>query len=135
MMALLSVGPRLSPRITKLQERLDGGARQRDRITVDAALARVRPQRLAGEVRQPSELGFAVKLQQKRLLVGKHVLAECGTERGEPLDNLGEPLLGGGVEPGAGAAEIRVVALQHAFLLGVELEAVDLADEVIDAAE
>ena len=55
--------------------------------------------------------------QHVSLLVGEHVLAERRAEAGKPVADLLQPLLGGGIEPGAGAAEERVVALQHARLL------------------
>ena len=46
-----------------------------------------------------------------------------------------EALLRRIVEAGAGAAEAGVIALQHALLLGIEAELVDVAHQRIDAAE
>ena len=73
--------------------------------------------RRAREVRQAGEVVLAER-HHVGLLVGEHVLAERGAERREPIPDLLQPLLRGRIEPGARAAEQRVVALQHARLLG-----------------
>ena len=119
----------------ELQERLDAGARQRDHVAVELALLRFGFHRLAHEVGQAGELGFAVDGEREGLLVGEHVLAERGAQGGKALGDFGKPLLRGVVEAGAGAAEAGVVALQHALLLGIEAERVDAAHQRIDAAE
>ena len=101
------------------QERLDAGACQGDRVFARVAallsgLLRRRPLRGA----QAGEVVLGFQHQGIRLLVGEHVLAERGAERGEPLPDLGDAPLAGGVEAGSGAAEGHLVALQHARLLG-----------------
>ena len=60
---------------------------------------------------------------------------KAGAERGEPLGDLRETRFGGGIKARAGAAESRVIALEHARLLGAELELVTLAPECVDARE
>jgi DNA helicase-2/ATP-dependent DNA helicase PcrA len=46
-------------------------------------------------------------------------LAEGGAERGKPFGDLRQPLLGGGVEAGAGARILQIIALQYPPLLGL----------------
>jgi hypothetical protein len=53
----------------------------------------------------------------------------------QPLSDLGEPRLAGGVEPGTGAQEIPVVALEHARLLGIEAERRPTLPQRCDARE
>src|SRR3954447_23302640 len=77
--------------------------------------------RVAGEVRQAGEIVFAER-QHIRLLVGEHILAEAGAKACEPVPDLLQPLLGGSIEPRAGTAEERMIALQHPRLLGGEPE-------------
>ena len=96
---------------------------------------RFRAHRLAHELGQAGQVGFAVKPQRKGLLVGEHVLAERGAELGEPLDDLGEAFFGFTVESGAGAAEARIIALGDALLFGIEPERVGLPHHRVDAAE
>ena len=91
-------------------------------LALEAALLGVAARRRAREIRQPGEIVLAER-HHIGLLVGEHVLAERRAEAREPLGDLLQPLLGGAVEPGAGTAEHRVVALQHARLLGRQAEA------------
>ncbi len=119
----------------ELQERLDAGARQRDHVAVELALLRFRLHRLAHEVGQAGKLGFTRDGQREGLLVGEHVLAEGGAQGGKAFGDFGHALLRRTVEAGAGAAETGVVALQHALLLGIEAELVDVAHQRVDAAE
>ncbi len=81
------------------------------------------------------KLGFIVQRQRESLLVGEHVLAECRAEFRQPLDDLGEARLCGGVERGAGSAKRGVVALEHPLLLGGKPKRVALAHQRIDAVE
>ena len=67
--------------VGELQERLDAGPRQCDRIAVEAALLRVGFHRLAHEIGQAGELRFAFERKREGLFVGQHVLAERGAER------------------------------------------------------
>ena len=69
------------------------------------------------------------------MLIGKDILAERGAERRRALHDLDKTRSRRGIERGAGTAESRVVALQHALLLGVEVEPVGRAHEHVDAAE
>ena len=84
---------------------------------------------------QAGEVVLGFEHQGIGLLVGEHVLAECGAERRQPLADRGEPLLVRGVEAGAGAAEGHVVALQHARLLGREAELAAALPQRLDAGE
>ena len=68
------------------------------------------------------EVVFGFEQEGIGLLVGEHILAERGTQRGEPLPDLGHALLGGGRKAGAGTAEGHLVALQNARLLAREPE-------------
>ncbi len=104
-------------------------------MAAELALLRFGFHRLAHEVGQAGELGFALDREREGLLVGEHVLAERGAQSGEALGDFGKPLLRRIVEAGAGAAEAGVVALQHALLFGIEAERVDAAHQRIDAAE
>ncbi len=73
--------------------------------------------------------------QREALLVGEHVLAERRAEIRQPLDDLRQVFFRCAVERGAGAAKGRVVALQHAFLLGGKAECIALLHQGIDAVE
>ena len=112
--------------LRELQERFDAGARQRDNAAVETALLRFGLHRLAHEIGQAGKLGFAFEREGESLLVGQHVLAEVGAQRREAFDDFGKALLRRAVEGGAGAAKGGVIALQHALLLGVEAERIDL---------
>ncbi len=104
----------------ELQERLDAGAAERDRIlALQAALLRGPARGGAGEIRQSGEIVLA-KRHHVGLFVRQHVLAEGRAETGEAIPDLLQPLLGGRIKSRARAAEQRVVALQHARLLGGE---------------
>ncbi len=104
-------------------------------MAVPPSFLRIGLHRLTHEIGQPGKFGVALQGERERLFVGKHVLAERGGERRDALDDLGEALLGGTVEAGAGAAEADVIALEHALLLGAEPKGVGLLCERIDAAE
>jgi hypothetical protein len=121
--------------LRELQERLDAGTKERHRITVEAAFLRVGFHRLAHEFRHTGKLRLAVDRQREGLLVGKHILAECGPEFGQAFDDLGQPFLRCAVERGAGAAEGGMVALQHARLLGGEVKLVRLPHDLVEAAK
>ena len=118
-----------------MQERLDRGARQRHRVTVAAALGRVRLQGLADGSGQSGELGFAFEPQHERLLVGKDVLAEGSAKRRQPLHDFAKPPLGRIVERRAGAAIARVITLDHPRLFGVQAGTAGRAPHGVDAPE
>jgi hypothetical protein len=63
------------------------------------------------------------------------MLAELGAQRREPLGDGGEPRLLFAIEARAGAAEVGVVALQHARLLGGEAGLVSLLPQGVDPAD
>ena len=106
----------------ELQERFDAGAAERHRVLAfqPALLGGAARGRL-GEVRQAGEIALAER-HHVGLLVGEHVLPEGRAEARQPLADLLEPLFRRRVEPRAGPAEHRVVALQHARLLGRQAE-------------
>src|SRR4051812_17751338 len=93
---------------------------------VPALLCRF-PRRRAQEIRQASQVLLALQHERVGLLVGEHVLAECGAEPGEPLDDRSESLLAAAVESGAGALKTNVVAVENTPLLGIEPERIKLA--------
>ena len=132
MVALLSLALLLSPRAVKalytfsrrsrragaLQERLDGGARQRhDRLAGHAALLGGGAGGCDKGLRQAVAIGLA-QFHEPFLLVAEQMVAEGSPEMGQPLVDLGHPLLGRLVEPGAGAMEAGISPLQQAHLLG-----------------
>ena len=107
MVALLSLALPLSPRAVKalkslfaqvaaggaLQERLDRGARQRhDRLAGHAALFGRSPGGGDKAVRQARAVVLA-ELHEPLLLVAEQMVAEAGAEMGQPLVDLGHPLL------------------------------------------
>jgi len=99
------------------------------------ALLGRRTRRRAHEIRKTGEVIFAVEQQRIALLVRQYVLAEGGAERGEPRIDIHKPRLRRRVERGAGAAELYVIALEHAPLLGRKRKPVAHLVETIDAAE
>ena len=77
-----------------LQERLDRGARQRhDRLAGEPALFRRGPGGGDKAVGEPGAVVLA-ELHEPVLLVAEQMMAEAGAEMGEPLVDLGHPLLG-----------------------------------------
>ena len=119
----------------ELQERLDAGALQGDDVLAGhAALVGRGLGRGADEIGQAVEVGLR-DLHGVGLLVGQNVLAERGTKRSEPRDDLGEPLHLGGVEACALATVFGVMALQHALLLGGKAEAFAPGMERVDTGE
>ena len=118
-----------------LQERLDRGARQRhDRLAGHAALAGGGPGGGDEAVRKAVEIGLA-ELHEPVLLVAEQMVAEAGAEMGQPLVDLGHPLLGRLVEAGAGAVEAGIGALQEPPLLSRQREAGAVLVQQRDAAE
>ena len=149
MVALLSLALPLSPRAVKalktfsrrsrrdgaLQERLHGRARQRhDRLACHAPLFRSRLGRGDERLGKAGAVVLA-ELHEPVLLVAEQMVAERGAELGQPLVDLGPPLLGGLVEAGAGAVEVGVGALQQPHLLSRQAERGALLVQHRDAAE
>ena len=89
----------------------------------------------AHEIGQAGKILLTLQHQRVGLFVGEHVLAEACAEAGEPLGDLGEPLLGGWVEARARAPVHQVVAVEHARLLRREPEPVALLVQGIDPPE
>ena len=104
-------------------------------MTVETALLRLRFHRLAHEIGKAGKLRLAFERQREGLLVRQHVLAERGAECRQPFDDLGKAFLGRAIEPGTGATERDVIALEHPLLFRIEPERVDLLHERVDAAE
>ena len=105
-----------------LQERLDRGARQRhDRLAGHAALLGGGLRRRDKAVRKAVAIGLA-EFHEPVLLVAEQMMAERRAEMGQPLVDLGHPLLGGLVEAGAGAMEAGIGALQQPHLLAGQPE-------------
>ena len=118
-----------------LQERLDRGARQRhDRLAGHAALAGGGPGGGDKTVGKAGEIGL-LQLHEPVLLVAEQMVAEGGAEMGQPLVDLGHPLLGRLVEAGAGAVEAGIGALQQPRLLAGQTEAGALVVQHRDPAE
>ena len=118
-----------------LQERLDRGARQRhDRLAGHAALFCRSLGRGDERLRKAGAIVLA-ELHEPVLLVAEQMMAERGAELGQPLVDLGPPLLGGLVEAGAGAVEVGVGALQQPHLLAGQAELGALLVQHRDAAE
>ncbi len=120
----------------ELQERLDARARGGDDVfPFEAALGGGRAGGGPHEIGKALEVRLAVELEHARLLVGEHILAEVGSERGEPLVDRGKPSLRRGFERRTRAGEHRMIALEHARLLRREAKLVAGAIEPIDAAK
>ena len=118
-----------------LQERLHGRARQRhDRLACHAPLFRSRLGRGDERLGKAGAVVLA-ELHEPVLLVAEQMVAERGAELGQPLVDLGPPLLGGLVEAGAGAVEVGVGALQEPHLLSRQAERGALLVQHRDAAE
>ncbi len=102
------------------EERLDARARVEDRPPAGlAAFLRGFCRRLAQRIGQALEVRFALE-DERGVLVGQHVLAELGVERGEPLVDGGELLLRFGVQLRATAREFLVAQPRESLLLGVQ---------------
>ena len=118
-----------------LQERLDRGARQRhDRLAGHAALFGGGPGGRDKAVGQAVTVGLA-ELHEPVLLVAEQMMAEGGAEMGEPLVDLGHPLLGRLVEAGAGAVEAGIGALQEPHLLAGQAKRGAIVVQQRDPAE
>ena len=132
MTGLLSVLPPLSPRAIQARNAFSRSSRRAENWRNGSTLERLERHRVlalqpallggaarggAGEIRQAGEIALG-KRHHVGLLVGEHVLPERRAEARQPLADLLQPLLRRRIEPGAGAAEQRVIALQHARLLG-----------------
>ncbi len=118
----------------ELQERLDAGPAQGHEVALLAPLLRGAARGGAHEIRQAGEVALAQR-HRVALLVGEHVLAKRRAERREPVADLLQPLLRRRLEPGAGAVEECVVALQHPALLGREAETRRLAVQGVEPGE
>ena len=102
---------------------------------VEPAFRGGRTRRRAHEIRQADELVLAVEHERGRLLVRQHVLTEGRGERSEPLVDLGEPRLRRRCERCARPLVHRVVAFEHALLLGAERKLAARMVQRLDAAK
>ena len=109
-------------------------ARQRD----DTGFAHASLRRgLAGagahEIGQTGHISIVAQHQPVRGFIGQHVLAEARGEFGQALHDLAVAHLRCRGEPGSGAHEIKMNALQHAALFRVQLERAALFVQRVDA--
>src|SRR6516164_5874005 len=86
----------------------------------------------AHEIRQARKVILAPEFEYVGLLVREHVLGKGGAEPRKPLDDLAEAVFRVRVEGGARPPEARVIALEHARLLGGEAECLTPAPERVD---
>ena len=121
--------------LREFQERLGARTRQRHDVTAKLAFLRLGFHRLAHEVGQAGKLGLFMQGQCEALLIGEHILDERRAKLRQPLDDLRQPLFRLAVERGPGAAKGCVIALEHALLLGGEVERLALPHQSVDAAE
>ena len=121
----------------ELQERLDRRAPERDDVLAgEPPLAGGLGGCPANAVGQAGKVRLAVEDKRERALVGKNVLAELSAEGGQPLADLGEPLLSVLVQRGAGAHEREADAFQHAGISSpCSCSASRRAPQVLDAGE
>ena len=84
---------------------------------------------------RPGCRGLSLKLEHVGLLVLEHVLGKAGSEGGEPFGDFRETCFGGSIKTGPRPAEGRVIAFEHARLLGAERELAALAPECVDACK
>ena len=106
----------------ELQERLDAGSRQGDRV-----LAGMAP--VGGDARgaRDEEIGQTLKVglveqHEPVFFIRQHVLTELCPKRRQPLGDCGQSRLGLGLGARAGAGEIEVIAVKHARLFGRKRE-------------
>ena len=98
------------------QEGHDQRARQRHHVHALLHLPAVQRRLARGgadEVRQAGQVAFAAQHQLVAALVGQHVLREAGVEFRLPLHVGGVALAVRALQPGAGADEVQVHALQQ----------------------
>ncbi len=88
----------------------------------------------AQEGRKPREIGFPIEHQAVGFFVRQDVLRKLRPEAREALGDGSKPGLLRPVEPGAGAQEDRVIAIEDAHLLGGEPEVFARGVELRDAA-
>ncbi len=116
------------------EERLDDGARQRDRVAVEAArggrLAHAFPQ----EVRHAVEIRVAER-QEPALLVGEHVLAERGVQHRQTFRDRGEACSRLRTECRTPPDEAEMHAVEKPALILREPEPVALRVQRVDARE
>jgi hypothetical protein len=118
------------------EERLHAGPRVEDGpLALLAALLGGGGGGRAQRVGQAGEVGLLVEEEHVVGLVGEEVLAELRVEGGQPLVDLGHPLLGHGVELRPRAHEVRVVEPGQPLLLGRELRRVPRVVDGGDALE
>ena len=137
MVSLLSLALPLSPRAVKALNTFsrrsrrvelfrNGSTKERDSvITALPAMPRSSAAAFAAATKlsgQAVAIGLA-ELHEPVLLVAEQMVAEGGAEMGQPLVDLGHPLLGVRVQPGAGAVEAGIGALQQPQLLAGQPEA------------
>ena len=91
----------------------------------------------SGEQPVGQACAVVVRLQHELIasLVRKYVLAELGSERRKPLDDLRQARLLVGAEARAGSDEAPVRQIEDAALLGVERQRRSCRQEGIDARE
>ena len=149
MVALLSLALPLSPRAVKALKTFsrrsrrvelfrNGSTKERDSVTIalpamprSSAAALAAATKLSG---QAVAIGLA-EFHEPVLLVAEQMMAERGAEMRQPLVDLGHPLLRRLVEPGAGAVEAGVGALQQPHLLAGQPERGAVVVQQRDAAE
>ena len=149
MVALLSLALPLSPRAVKALNTFsrrsrrvelfrNGSTKERDSVmTALPGMPRSSAAAFARRdetVRQAGAIVLA-EFHEPVLLVAEQMVAEGGAEMGQPLVDLGHPRLGSLVEPGAGAVEAGIGALQQPQLLACQPEAVAVVVQQRDAAE
>ena len=101
----------------------------------EPARCRLRLRGVSEEFGQASEIVLGLEREHVGLLILEHILGKAGAERGEPLGNFPETRFGGRGKASPGPAEGRVIAFEHARLLGAQRELVALAPERVDARE
>ena len=118
------------------QEGLDDRARQRDGVLAFmTAIGGGARHRGLQEIRQAGEPGLVRDHERIGRLVLEHVLTEARTQLGQALADSRQALLRFRIEPGTGADEAAMPALQEPRLLGVEAERLAAAEHGVDAGE
>ena len=118
------------------QERHDQRAAQRDRPALrPASLLRGGARCGAHGSRQARQVALLGQPQRPARFVVQHVLRERGLQFGETLDDRGQSLLLRGRQPGAGAHEVEVHALEQAPRLSAQAERVAPRMQRVDARE
>ena len=115
------------------EEGHDQRPRQRDHVALEPALGRRLACRGAHEVGQPGQVGLGRQRETPARFVVQHVLPEARGQLRQFGHHRGIARAVRALQPGAGAHEVEVDALEHALLLGRQAQFIAPRMQGIDA--